>query len=232
MNWLLWREYRLNRLILITAVVLLLLPYVVVLMALPWVKWPANEAARNVAFAFGFAAVYSLVIAQLTVALLAGNAMAGERADRSAEFIAYLPVPRTRRLVSKLSLAFAATAVIWGANLLVLLLVGSLEPELWRNPLDPGISLVLSYTAITGLTFFGVGWLISSFQSSPTFAVCGGLITPLLVVMGLSAVAWLIDVPRSNYSSFLEIGYVIICLLLAIMCFSIGTWYYLNRDEP
>lgn len=231
MNWLLWREYRLNRLILITAVVLLLLPYLVLLIALPWVKVPATGAANYVALTFGVAALYSLFITPLTLALLGGNAMAGERADRSAEFIAYLPVTRTRRLVSKLSLAFAATALIWGANLLVLLFVG-LVPELWRNPGEPDIPIILKYVAITGLTFYGVGWLISSFQSSPTFAVCGGLITPLLVVMGLSAVAWLIDVPRSNYSSFLEIGYVVICLPLTLVCFSIGTWYYLNRDEP
>ena len=40
--------------------------------------------------------------------------MAGERSDRSAEFMAYLPVSRLRRLISKLSLAFIIAVVNLG----------------------------------------------------------------------------------------------------------------------
>ena len=88
----------------------------------------------------------------------------------------------------------------------------------------------LYYVAITGLTFFGVGWLISSLQSSPTFGVCGGLITPLLILMGLQAAAWLSAAP--SFDRFMKTGYAVTCPLLALVCFSIGTWYYLRRVEP
>ena len=63
--------------------------------------------------------MYSLALSQLTVALLGGNAIAGEAADCSAEFIAYLPLSRPRLLAGKLSLAFSAAVSIWGPNLLI-----------------------------------------------------------------------------------------------------------------
>jgi len=169
------------------------------------------------------------------VTLLGGNAFAGERADRSAEFIACLPLPRTRRLSSKLILAISATALIWGINLLVLWILVNLSPELRSKFNSPDMPLMLSYVAITGLVFYGVSWLISSFQSSPTFAVVGGLLTPLLVIMGLNglnAAAWATDMDVRSVDRFVGIGYAIICPILAIVGFSIGTWYYLTRIEP
>ena len=230
MKWLLWREFRLNRLILITGAVLLLLPYLVVIIVLWWPKAPTARAL-NITQVFGVAAIQSLVLSQLTVVLLGGNAMAGERADRSAQFMAYLPLPRTRRLGAKLILAFTATALIWGTNLLVLWIIVSTVPGIRSdfsssdNPLE-----VIYYVAITGLVFYGVSWLISSFESSPTFAVGGGLITPMLVFMGLKAAAWAMGL--RSIDPFVGIQYATICPILAVVCFSIGIWYYLNRVEP
>ena len=112
MKWLFWREYRLNRLILIIFTLLLFLPYVIALIAL---SWPSEHVVRppDASEAFGGAALYSLVLTQLVVALLGGNAMAGERADRSAHFMAYLPVSRARRVGCKLTLALSVVTLIW-----------------------------------------------------------------------------------------------------------------------
>ncbi len=224
MKWLLWREYRLNRPILIAGSVFLLLPYVIVLIVLWWAP-----VGPDAATAFGGAAIYSVVLSQLTLAFLGGNAIAGERADRSAEFIAYLPLSRPRRLAGKLSLTLATAALFWGVNLSVLLILLSMTSDLRPVPYND-LPSVLGYIAITGLAFFGVGWLVSSLQSSATFAVCGGLITPLLIVMGLQAAAWLSAAP--SLDEFMGIGYAITCPVLAVVCFSIGTWYYLRRVEP
>ena len=103
MKWLLWREYRLNRLLLMTGATLLLLPYAIALFDLGWDAWwgsSQSPRAENAARRFEVAAFFSIVISQLTLALLGGNAIAGERADRSAEFLAYLPVSRWRRLAA------------------------------------------------------------------------------------------------------------------------------------
>ena len=80
--------------------------------------------------------------------------------------------------------------------------------------------------------FYGVSWLISSFQSSPTFAVGGGLITPLLVIMGLRAASLSMDIDVPSLNRFMGNGCATIFPILGIVCFSIGTWYYLKRVEP
>ena len=118
MKWLVWREYRLNQLGLAVGLALLIVPYMVALATLLWAKVPPSPDK-----AFAVAALYAVVLIQLTPALLGGNAIAGERADCSAQFIAYLPVSRVRRLTSKLSLTLATMVVLWGVNLLVMLLV-------------------------------------------------------------------------------------------------------------
>lgn len=224
MNWLVWREYRLNRLILIVGLVLLFLPYALALLTLLWSK-------RNpeVFVLLGFAAIYSMGLSQLTVALLGGNAIAGERADRSARFVAYLPLSRTRRLVSKLILATAAVAVLWGVNLPPALILLGMIPESHTGQHEVVLG-VLVYGSITGLTFYGVAWLVSSLQSSPTFAVCAGLVTPAFIFLGLLMAGSQVNVPLSN--QFMAIGYAAICPIVALVCFSVGTWYYLRRVEP
>jgi ABC-type transport system involved in multi-copper enzyme maturation permease subunit len=232
MKWLVWREYRLNWLILIAGSVLLLLPYVIGLINLCW--WISQGWRGSVLFlnAFYMAAFYSVILCQLTVALLGGNAIAGERADRSAEFMAYLPLSRPRRLASKLILIVTTMAVLWAVNLAVMLILPAVFPEEghpFQNP--PNVFWV--YLAVTALTFFGVGWLISSLQSSPTFAICGALISPLVVYMCLYWAAWARGIPlASSYDPWTGIGYVVICSVVAVVCFAIGTWYYLRRVEP
>jgi ABC-type transport system involved in multi-copper enzyme maturation permease subunit len=233
MNWLIWREYRLNRLILMAGLGLLLLPYAMSLVALAWAKYPPKALE-----AFGGAALYSVGLTQLTLVLLGGNAIAGERNDRSAQFVAYLPLSRPRRLAAKLMVTAATVIVLWGVNLLVLLIASgaNLDLDLDTDPkLCNLVQTVLGYSALMGLVSFGVAWLISSLQSSPTFAVCGGLIAPLVIVMGLHGAVWglgLATYPGSTFDEFVETGYSTICAMVAVVCFSIGTWYYLRRVEP
>lgn len=228
MKWLFWREYRLNRPILIFGAVLLLLPYAFALIVLRW----ASKVGEDIPELLLNAGIFSLALSQLTVALLGGNAIAGERADRSAEFMAYLPVPRGSRLIGKLSLAAVTALVTWGVNLLVAAVLLSLAPDLRRLPDLSDINLIWAFVAVTGLTFYCVGWLISSFQSSATFAVGGGLVTPLVVFMLWAAVAWLSELRPETFDQFIGTGYPVSCILIAAVCFPTGAWYFLRRVEP
>jgi ABC-type transport system involved in multi-copper enzyme maturation permease subunit len=229
MKWLIWREYRLNRLILITGAVLLLLPYVVVLTRFSYSGWSRIAQHPDVmSAAFGWVARYSIVLSQLTLALLGGNAMAGERADRSAEFMAYVPVSRPQRLVAKLSIVPLVVMVIWGMNAMIVAMIASTSGSPLRMPTE--LWQVCFYAAMTGLTFFCVGWLVSSFQSSPTFAVVAGLATPLTIIMGLGVLDWSDVVPPLD--EIVGPIYAILCATLAVASFAIGTWYFLRRVEP
>jgi len=122
MTWLLWKDYRHNRLIVFAGIILLLLPYV-------FGFWMVlnSEASRHPggwAFVIAVASLYSLGLGQVTLTLFGGNAIAGERVDRSAEFLACLPITRRKILASKLLLALMITAVIW-ATLIVAPEVGT-----------------------------------------------------------------------------------------------------------
>ena len=240
MKWLLWREYRLNRLIVIAGAVLMLVPYAFALIALVALSWASEPPAIGApspspaVLVFGGAAFYSIALSVLTLTFLGGNAIAGERADRSAEYLAYLPLSRLRRLAAKLVLALGTAVSIWGFNVLVLLILylgillsGAPEPLSVR---PDEVLVPAGLFALTGLAMFSVAWLVSSLQSSPTFAVCSGLIAPWLLVSGLVGAAFIYD-PLS-FGLIVEVGYAVTCPVLAVVCFSIGTWYYLRRVEP
>jgi ABC-type transport system involved in multi-copper enzyme maturation permease subunit len=224
MTWLLWKDYRLNRLIVIVGLMLFVVPHAVALAA-AWRLYVVQGISRFSANLL-FSSAYSAILSQLTVALLGGHAIACERVDRSAEFLAYLPVSRARILASKLIFALPIVAVVWVPNLLIYKLAAAELPT-WRG--TEAMWSGLGYAAITGATFFGVGWLLSSMLESPTFAVCGGLIAPLVVVIGLQFLGYALDYPLEE---FIKLWYPRVCLTLAAACFVAGTWHYLRRVEP
>ncbi len=229
MKWLVWKEYGLNRPILMVGALLLAAPHV----NAPILAWyEAGPILRGgvplLWQKLAFTAGCSLALSQLTLCLLGANAIAGERVDRSAEFLAYLPLSRFRILAGKLALALLVAVLIWGPNLLLLTFV---IPEVWQ-PEAQGMETarkVLVGTAVTGLVFFSVGWLLSSLLESPTFAVFGSLLAPIAILLGIQALAWAYEYP------FLEVvwpWYRRTCPLLALACFVAGTWCYLRRVEP
>ena len=241
MKWLLWKDYRHNRLIVFTALAILLGPYLIGLGVISgghWIKTGVHngQAAywtppwREILLGAG---VYSLAISQLSVALIGGNAISGERVDRSAAFLYSLPITRMRLLASKFLLALTIAAVIWLVNVTVLwCLAGA--------PIPPGRSqdvfMGTMNIAVTGFTLFCVAWFLSSFVASPAFDVCGALITPLLVASGISFVDWLRTTAGSSPliidNGTFFVWYWGICLIIAPVCFAIGTWHYLRRVEP
>lgn len=229
MTWLVWKEYRLNRLILGVGAALLVLPHLVSLI-LVWYEagHPLMEGMSRLSQNLAYSAGYSLVLSQLTLCLLGGYTIACERVDRSAEFLAYLPLSRSRIMAGKIVLPLLAFALIWGLNLLILKVT---IPGAWLSVAEfrEWALVVLGGLAITGLVFFCSGWLLSSALESPTFAIAGGLMTPVIVVTGIQTVAWLFEFPSDE---FVGPWYRYICLGLAPACFVAGTWYYLRRVEP
>ncbi len=172
--------------------------------------------------------IYALIISQLAIALIGGNAIAGERADRSAEFLASLPIAKQQTVTSKLLLSLAIAAVTWIPNAIALLYLSALlNVEFPRDVLP----LLLGGTAIVSMTFFGVAWMLSSFLRSPTFSVVGGLLAPGLLFTAVWFVCYLFDVPE-RYVEPITCSYFGLCLVTAPVCFCVGTWYYLHRVEP
>ncbi len=128
MSWLLWREYRTNCLIVYVGLGLFFVPYLFLAVVLLY-RLLRDMGQMDMSDAITVAAMASIALSQLTLVLLGGNAIAGERADRSAEFVAHLPISRRQRVVSKIILSVLAAVLVWGGNLLILLAIGLLCGE-------------------------------------------------------------------------------------------------------
>jgi ABC-type transport system involved in multi-copper enzyme maturation permease subunit len=233
MNWLFWKEYRQNRVVVITLLLTLIVPHAFGLYAIIY-DWHRNswQSLPRWQETLCGASIYSLGLSQLALALIGGNAIAGERADRSAEFQAYLPLSREKILAGKLLLVLAIVAVIWSINPLI---VWSTMSSWGGRPPIPSMSTFMINTAITGLVFFCAAWFFSQFLRSPTFSFAAGLATPAVIISLMAYGAYLIlDKHESDkvVESMLQTGYVCVSLAVAVFSFGIGTWLYLRRVEP
>lgn len=185
MNWLVWKDYRLNRPIVLVAIGLLAVPHLVaVIRSVQWtMEGNADPWTKLLASCLIFSSVISLGLMQLTLAFLGGNLIACERADRSAEFLSYLPISCSRIVFSKLFVAMGMTALIWLPNITLLAMIA----DFWK--LQPNVASelprVLAGIAATGLTFFCVAWLFSSIMDSPVFAICLGLLAPFIPLLAV-----------------------------------------------
>jgi hypothetical protein len=228
MKALLWKDYHVNRVVLGVGAAVLALPYVLFGAASLWQRWRYG-GPDPWPLVLVTAGVFSLGLSLLTLALLAGNAIAGERADRSAEFLAYLPVSRQRILLSKALLALAASLLVWVVNLAVLY---GVDPFLDALPGPDGTlkrNEALPYLAAMAVLAFGLAWCTSSLLSSPAISACLGIALPIVLLVTFT-------VFQSAYSKQSEFvwdrQYETTCIVLGIVGFTVGTCSYLRRIEP
>ena len=122
-------------------------------------------------------------------------------------------------LASKLLLHLIAVVVLLGVNL----------PMIGQ----PFGFAELGDGACIALLVCCVNWLVSSIQSSPTLATMSGFATLGLIAM---VIAMLEEWTRtSNESGWLHVLIwlsVAIGCVIPIVCFCVGTWYYLHDSKP
>ena len=214
MSWLLWREYRLNRWILTLGALGILTPLLIAAVAF---STSDGEAFPKFLSMYGC----SQLSAAITVALLAGNAVAGGRADRSAEFLAYLPLSRWRTLASKLIFPPLIIAVAWSLNLVfVVARIRPVEPLEFEGMVD------LRVFASALLVTYSAAWLATQSLSSPTYAGIIGFVAPF-VVLGL-----VVAMPMLSLGDMTTLnGWVVLVdLCVALVCFCIGTLHYVRPE--
>ena len=114
MKALLWKDYRLNRGVLLLGVVGMAGVYVVGLVVEVGYTWPALPAAETWAGAICSYGHLALGGVSYVAAMLGGNAIACERSDRSAHFLAYLPPTKAQILASKFLVAAGAGGPLGG----------------------------------------------------------------------------------------------------------------------
>jgi hypothetical protein len=238
MKALFWKDVRFNSQILWFGFILLVAPYAIGALWILFDRWPGGPPlpahVRWVRMLYG-ASYFALGAAQLTLVLLGGYTIAGERVDRSAEFVAGLPVSRAKILVSKALVGLLVVVVVWGLNLAVAgLLRWVAEPALADTTITPSLRAVAPLLT-GGLFVFGVSWMVSCFLESPTFAVGAGIGAPFLFWLGIFLTDYLWPWLPRHHQTAEQMVFVIYCIAGAVLgplCFFIGSLYYLHRVEP
>ncbi|WP_406698898.1 hypothetical protein V5E97_08430 [Singulisphaera sp. Ch08] len=229
MRPLLWKDFRLNSLIWWIGLALGILPYVGAVALAMLRGGPSWPGAMFWSAVLTQAALLSLAGSELTLALLGGNAIACERADRSAEFLAYLPPSRAQVLGSKTLVALGAAALIWVPNLFI---ADVLAPALQDGSVDVAVLRQASLRwvlAATGLLLFGAGWLGSAVVDSPAVAVGFGFGVWITVIATLAAFTNTLGWPDAER---VMDWYTATGAVLGVFCFGIGSCLYLRRISP
>jgi ABC-type transport system involved in multi-copper enzyme maturation permease subunit len=229
MKWLMWKDYRLNWLIVIMALVIVVVPHLIAVIVTCYAKiYNFHDGTAYFSNNLFLSAIPSLMMSPFVFAFLGGNAIACERSERSAEFLVYLPISRRKILASKILVALLIGAFIWIVNLSIIGLCFFSFPPQEAMDKAQHFGIFLGGFLIANLTFFCVAWLFSSFMQSPAISTGIGIFT----VWGLSYTCFLIAYffgVDKNISLIWPFG---LAIAFSMVFFLGGTWYYLRRVEP
>ena len=196
MKQLLWKDYRLNRPLLILFAAVWLALYLVgagAQFASGWPKMPTAHDWAGMLVSYGTSAMY---LTFCFTGLLGGHAIACERGDRSAHFLAVLPPTKMQILTSKFIVAAGVTAVMWGW---IVLSIYVIAPRLSSVPVDFSGTLVEPGVAAVCVLTFGVGWLASACLEKTTIPIIVALVSPGAVTVVLLLVGVVLPYPKSGY---------------------------------
>lgn len=230
MKVLLWKDYRLNRMLLVFGVVVLLGPFLAGVVNNLYGGWRIGRADWSVSFWIAMS-LCSIGLSMFTIVMLGANAIAAERADRSAEFLAYLPPSRRAHITSKAFIVLSALLVIWLVNLAAIYVVGPLvegTPLADVRQSHENLAEAIPILAATSVILLGVSWLFSSLLPSHSLATGLGIASPIAVGFCLGTVE------QFYYPYDFDIGwwYKAICFTLGSVGFVGGIVHYLRRVEP
>ena len=230
MAMLLWKDARVNRTVLLFAVGALVLPFVLGIGRNLYHEWRFDQPLWS-RFFWEIIAAFSLTLSLFTCAMLGGNAVAAERSDRSAEFMAYLPPSRAMRITSKAILALGTVAVIWAVNLVVINGIApraELAEEAAQRAAQAGdYAQMVTVLGGTSVLLLGAGWFWSCCLSSHALAAGMAIVTLAVLGFGLSSIDYSFEIQGLMENWFAPLGYVV-----GAVGFVAGTAYYLRRVEP
>jgi len=229
MKSLLWKDYRINRLLLIFGFVVCVGPWVIAIarhiqlnMRGEGVWWGPEPWVTTASISLG--------LSLFTLAMLGGNAIAAERADRAAEFLAYLPVSRWSILAGKSLIALAPAAAIWMLNLAFLFWVA---PRLAEGVsaadmiLRPEVRETFDVFGVTSVLLFGAGWFWSAVLTSHGLATGMSFVTLATVATGFMGLEFGLGLENITQEWFVSV-----CTAVGISGYVVGCAYYLWRMEP
>ena len=236
---LVWREWRRSRTILFVALGIIV---ALLLLVFSQPQTPPEAAGGEIRVVRSMAVVgyfASWIAAHASVFLLpmiAANSLAGERADRSAEFIAPLPVSRAVRLMAKVVLLAAVAIALWAPMLVVASLLRSSQLDK-ADDYRLGLGL-LGMVATFTLLATALAWLLAAWVESPVIAAVGAIAIPIAIPMFLFYVPTIANRPPFRdpsvfYSFWIDSAGMPqpLTFLVAAAFFAAGSTLYMRRLE-
>ncbi len=225
---LLWKEYRQSRQLLLSCAVLLLLPYLVVVVI--WLVGAlrfGQQVEAHWVHSIAIASMTSLFTSAVLVPFVAAQVMAGERADRSAEFVGYLPIPRASAVIAKVIFAVGVGALMLLANGLVGAWCDAVEgmrPDSYGGE----VKGLFGPTVASATLMFGVSWGVAAFVKRPSTAAASGLGAVIILLMILA----MVEETLGRGGSTSTLMYPTAFLSVGSACFAAGVVCSLRRVEP
>ncbi len=219
---LLWKDFRQQTSFLLASLILLLLPYLIVSVIFVVVQIREQNSTPWYDY-FRIASIASLIASMINFSFFPANAIAGERADRSAEFFAYLPIRRSEAVLSKaiVSLALSTGVVVTCVAIMYLSFkVGRIE----RGPSWEERCLFVA----TLMAMFGIAWGVSSFATSATYAAAAGIALPICYGVTLALLLEEQGLPSPQVATIFSLS----CVVVGPTCFAAGVRHYLHRVKP
>jgi ABC-type transport system involved in multi-copper enzyme maturation permease subunit len=227
---LLKKDFRFYRPAIIGGTVLMAAPYLLLLISALF--FDLSREAAPVANAFCGGAMSSLFLAIVMAAVFGGISLSQERREGWADFIAMLPISRSRLMASKFIISGTWLISAWALNVIILSVAqnAARSSPNWPQPVffarnDP-VFLVFT-TAL--LTAFGLGWLLSTFLRSPTFSAT------IALTLVLSLMFWPEIWPSLGRRTLGDELYTILIatnLIVGALSLTAGCLYYRRRVEP
>jgi ABC-type transport system involved in multi-copper enzyme maturation permease subunit len=234
---LLRKDFRLNLVIVYAGLILSFLPYAFALGHIlifppsenrPTMPHDYLEAAQTAAFA-------CLAIVVLLSAAFGGLTFAGERRERTAEFLGMLPVTRGKIMLSKLIVPVVCIAVLTTLHALTL---GFVNGWAWMSGRRLGGwsgSEAGTLTFAMSILVFALGWALSVYLRSPAIAAS--------IALGLGFGAffgggyWLERFFQNTYTEHLDedVKLAIVCLIIVVFSaipIAVTAAHYARRVDP
>jgi ABC-type transport system involved in multi-copper enzyme maturation permease subunit len=167
----------------------------------------------------------SIITSVIALTMLAGTIFAVERADRSSEFLAYLPPSRAQVLLSKAIVlgSWSALALCLGGGGIVL------ADWLSDNSAHSTLQIRMQDVIPIALASIGVGWCASACFENTGPSVGLGFAAPIVVSAGLLLASYLFGIPDDE--SF-RTTYSVCCTATGLACLVGGSVYFIRRVEP
>jgi hypothetical protein len=230
---LLRKDWRVFRAAVLGGAALAACPYAVVLSMQVLYPPQGGNTLRSYGVALEQSAMAGLLLSLVMAAVFGGIAFAAERRDRSAEFMALLPVRRWPAVLSKLLVAVPCVALPAAVHLCVGLVGTQWRTRADYRPFMVGhlVEGILVFTCLAVL-FFGLAWMLSIYLHSPAVATS--------VAIGIAVfVAFVVEIWAGEYARVHSaarpnpnVTAGAVGVVLGAVAFAASTAHYLRRVRP